>query len=62
MPYFAAMSIAIVTVLRRDIAAIVIAAAIAGCQWLAPASGETGAARFLESTWDPPAPPGSTPF
>jgi len=62
MPYFAAMSIAIVTVLRRDIAAIVIAAAIAGCQWSAPASGETGAARFLESTWDPPAPPGSTPF
>jgi len=56
------MSIAIVTVLRRDIAAIVIAAAIAGCQWLAPASEETGAARFLESTWDPAAPPGSTPF
>jgi hypothetical protein len=62
LPWFAAVSIAIVALLRRSFAALAVAAAITVAQWAAPASADRGAARFFESTWEPPAPPGSARF
>jgi hypothetical protein len=62
LPWFAALAAAIFALLRRSFAALALAAAITVAQWGAPASADRGAARFFESTWEPPAPPGSMPF
>jgi hypothetical protein len=62
LPWFAAVSAAIVILLRGSFAALAIAAAITVVQWTAPAKADRSSARFLESDWEPPAPPGSTPF
>jgi hypothetical protein len=62
LPWLAALAGAIFALLRRSLAALALAAAITVAQWAAPASADRGAARFLESSWEPPAPPGSTAF
>jgi hypothetical protein len=62
LPYFAAMAIAIVLLLRRTIAAIGVAIVLTIVQWAAPASPDRGAVRFLAAQWEPPKPPGARPF
>ncbi|HUJ28211.1 MAG TPA: hypothetical protein VLW85_19450, partial [Myxococcales bacterium] len=62
LPYFAALAAAIAFLLRRDLVAIAMAAAIAAVQWAAPATSDRGAAHFFESTWEPNPPPGAAPF
>jgi hypothetical protein len=62
LPYFAALALAIFLLLRRRPVAIGLFLALTLAQWLAPASPERGAARFLESQWQPQPPPGATRF
>jgi hypothetical protein len=62
LPCFAALAIAIVVLLRRRRIALGLFVALTLAQWLAPASPERGAARFLASQWQPQPPPGATRF
>jgi hypothetical protein len=62
LPYFAALAIAVVLLLRKSPAAVALFIALTCAQWLAPASPERGAVHFLESAWEPNPPPGAHPF
>jgi hypothetical protein len=62
VPYFAALAVALVLLLRHSAAAIAVAALVTAAQWAAPASPERGAARFFAEQWEPDPPPGATRF
>jgi len=62
LPYFAALALAVVLLVRKRPAAIALFAAVTAAQWLAPASADRGAAHFLASQWQPNPPPGARPF
>ena len=62
LPQLAALALAIIAVLRRSRIAWAVAALVIAVQWLAPASAERGAARFLAAQWEPEHPPGASDF
>ena len=62
LPYFAALGVAAVALLRRNRIAYAVAALAIGIQWLAPPSAERSAAHFLASVWEPHPPPGAREF
>jgi len=62
LPYFAALAIAVVVLVRKSAAAAALFVVLTTAQWLAPASPERTAVHFLESAWEPDPPPGAHRF
>jgi hypothetical protein len=62
LPYFAALVIAIVLLVKRKPIAIAIFIVITIAQWAAPSTDDRGAAHFFAESWEPQHPPGSHPF
>lgn len=62
LPYFAALAVAVATLLWKRPLAMVLFVVFTAAQWLAPASTERTAVHFLESAWQPNPPPGAHPF
>jgi hypothetical protein len=62
VPYFAALAVAVLLLVRGSVLAVAVTALIVAAQWLAPASPERGAVHFLAGQWEPNPPPGARPF